>query len=221
MGQNINNGVMNESRVVGGVGSEGEQSVEIQRGVEFDKVVSSEKQSDAWLLEMLWQKLCWNNGLDMGVISCLTPDPLKQEHLLIENVHDPLAGEQKWPTEEEMAEAERNHKEKKLKNKMLPRGTSDYQAAWIVDDSDVDNSESEENEDGDDGMVLDNGEDVIPRQGHGDCFALDEDQGSLSLHSDEETDTDSVMMESEKLTKEQIEDEIKKIKESHAEDEGS
>nr|GMD08500.1 pre-rRNA-processing protein TSR1 homolog [Ipomoea batatas] len=153
------------------------------------------------------------------VISCLTPDPLKQEHLLIENVPDPLAGEQTWPTEEEMAEAERNHKEKKLKNKMLPRGTSDYQAAWIVDDSDVDNSESEENEDGDDGMVLDNGEDVIPRQGHGDCFALDEDQGSLSLHSDEETDTDSVMMESEKLTKEQIEDEIKKIKESHAEDE--
>lgn len=43
-------------------------------------------------------------------------------------------------------------------------------------------------------MVLDNGEDVIPRQGHGDCFALDEDQASLSLHSDEETDTDSVMM---------------------------
>lgn len=30
-----------------------------------------------------------------------------------------------------MAEAERNHKEKKLKNKMLPRGTSDYQVCGI------------------------------------------------------------------------------------------
>lgn len=28
------------------------------------------------------------------VISCLTPDPMKQEPLLVENVPDPLAGEQ-------------------------------------------------------------------------------------------------------------------------------
>nr|GMD52428.1 pre-rRNA-processing protein TSR1 homolog [Ipomoea batatas] len=83
---------------------------------------------------------------DAQVISCLTP---KQEHLLIENVPDPLAGKQTWPTEEEIVEAERNHKEKELKNKMLLRGTSDYQAAWIVNNSDVDNSESKENDDGD------------------------------------------------------------------------
>lgn len=34
---------------------------------------------------------------------------------------------QTWPTEAEMAEADRNHKEKKLKKRTLPRGTSEYQ----------------------------------------------------------------------------------------------
>lgn len=61
------------------------------------------------------------------------------------------------------------------------------QAAWIVDDSDTDDGDSDE--DGDEGMVLD---DV---QKHKDDFELDDDQGSLFLReSDEETETDSMMM---------------------------
>ncbi|KAJ8538175.1 hypothetical protein K7X08_014715 [Anisodus acutangulus] len=151
------------------------------------------------------------------VISCLTPDPMEQETLLVENVPDPLAGEQTWPTEAEMAEAERNNEERKLKRKTLPKGTSEYQAAWIVEDSDADVSESENEED--DGMVLDEGENAFNSQGHMDEFELDDDQASLSLESDEETETHSMMMDPENLTKEQIEDEIRKIKEAHAEDE--
>ncbi|CAH9128835.1 unnamed protein product [Cuscuta epithymum] len=152
---------------------------------------------------------------DAQVVCCLTPDPLKQDSLLVENVPDPLAGEQTWPTEAEMAEAEKDHKEKKKKHKTLPHGTSDYQAAWIVDGSDGEYSESE----GGDGMVVDNGEDVSPHQWHKDNFAVDEDQASISLNSDEETDTESVLMENDKMTIEQIEDEIRKIKAAHAEDE--
>lgn len=34
---------------------------------------------------------------------------------------------QTWPTEAEMAEADRNHKEKKMKKRRLPKGISDYQ----------------------------------------------------------------------------------------------
>ncbi|CAN4094075.1 unnamed protein product [Withania somnifera] len=151
------------------------------------------------------------------VISCLIPDPMKQEPLLVENVPDPLAGEQTWPTEAEMAEAERDQEERKLKKKTLPKGTSEYQAAWIVEDSDTDVSESENDED--DGMVLDEGENAFNSQGRTDELELDDDQASLSLESDEETETHSMMMDGENLTKEQLEDEIRKIKAAHAEDE--
>jgi pre-rRNA-processing protein TSR1 len=159
---------------------------------------------------------------NVKVISILTPDPLKQEPLLVENIPDPLAGEQTWPTEAEMAEADKNHIEKKVRKRVLPRGTSDYQAAWIVDESDDDDDDDDDDHDGDDdddGMVLDGTETNF--SGHEDKFGgLDDDQASLHLRdSDEETETDSVMMEGDNLTKEQIEDEIRKIKDAHAEDE--
>ncbi|CAA2933582.1 pre-rRNA-processing TSR1 homolog [Olea europaea subsp. europaea] len=153
-----------------------------------------------------------SDDMNGQVLHCFTPDPMKQESLLVENAPDPLAGEQTWPTEAEMAEADKNHEERKQKKKKLPWGTSDYQAAWIVDDSDTDDGDSDE--DGDEGMVLD---DV---QKHKDDFELDDDQGSLFLReSDEETETDSMMMDGNNLTKEQIEEQIRKIKEEHAEDE--
>ncbi|KAG5542786.1 hypothetical protein RHGRI_015784 [Rhododendron griersonianum] len=153
---------------------------------------------------------------DVQVIRSLVPDPMKQEPLLVENVPDPLAGEQTWPTEAEMADADRN-REKKLRKRTLPRGTSEYQAAWIVDDSDVDDSDS--NDDTDDGMVLDRNVSGFVDQECNDKLDLDDDQASLQLESDEETEVGSVVMEGENFTKEQIEDEIRKIKEAHAEDE--
>lgn len=67
------------------------------------------------------------------------------------------------------------------------------QAAWIVDDSDVDYSDSDEV--GDDGMVVDDGESGFPDQKFENGFEFDEDQASLNLRdSDEETETDSIMM---------------------------
>ncbi|XP_039055690.1 pre-rRNA-processing protein TSR1 homolog [Hibiscus syriacus] len=159
---------------------------------------------------------------DVEVIRSLTPDPLSQEPLLVENVPDPLAGEQTWPTEAEMADAERNQKQKRMKKRTLPRGTSEYQAAWIIDDTDEEDSTAEDDDDDDDedGMVLDEGESGFPSQEVTNNPDFEEDQTSLYLRdSDEETENDSVMMEGENLTREQIEDEIKKIKEAHAEDE--
>ncbi|KAF8410320.1 hypothetical protein HHK36_002847 [Tetracentron sinense] len=170
---------------------------------------------------------------DLQVVHSLFPDLSKQEPLLVENIPDPLAGEQTWPTEAEMAEADRVQKEKKLKKRTLPRGTSEYQAAWIVEDTDDEDSES--GNDADDGMVLDEGENGLPGQEGNAHSDLDDDQASLF---DEESEADTAMTvpwdsyefsdtngfmltteEGENLTREQIEDEIRKIKDAHAEDE--
>ncbi|XP_042383611.1 pre-rRNA-processing protein TSR1 homolog [Zingiber officinale] len=146
------------------------------------------------------------------VIQTLLPDPLKQEPLVIENVADPLAGEQTWPTEAEMAEAEANNKERKLVRKRLPRGTSDYQAAWIVEDTDDDSNLSEED---DDGMII---------AEHGDQAAQensdhsDIDDHFVSENFDDKTIGDTEMADDENMTKEQIEAEVKKIKEAYADD---
>ncbi|XVF35842.1 hypothetical protein REPUB_Repub19eG0005900 [Reevesia pubescens] len=160
---------------------------------------------------------------DVEVVCSLVPDPLNQEPLLVENIPDPLAGEQTWPTEAEMVEADRNQKQKKLRKRTLPRGTSEYQAAWIIDDTDEEDSDAKDDGDDDkddDGMVVDEGESGFPSQEGIHNPDFDEDQASLFLRdSDEETENDSVMMEGENLTREQIEEEIKKIKEAHSEDE--
>ncbi|KAI7842810.1 hypothetical protein COHA_003556 [Chlorella ohadii] len=78
------------------------------------------------------------------------PQPGQQESLVRENEVDPLAGEQTWPTEEELMEAEA--RAPKPRKRRLPKGTSDYQAAWILDDSDLDDTDLEsEVESGDEG----------------------------------------------------------------------
>ncbi|XP_065881608.1 uncharacterized protein [Euphorbia lathyris] len=154
--------------------------------------------------------------IDVEVSRSIAPDPMVQEALLVENIPDPLAGEQTWPTEAEMAEADKNQKERTLKKRTLPRGTSDYQAAWIVEDTDEEDSSGETD---DDGMVLDETENNNPELEGTNALEFD-DQASLDLrNSDDETENDSVMMDGENLTREQIEDEIRKIKEAHAEDE--
>jgi len=44
-----------------------------------------------------------------------------------------MDAEQTWPTEEELAEAEVANKSRKI-IKIVPKGTSEYQAAWIPDE---------------------------------------------------------------------------------------
>ncbi|XP_075552207.1 tsr1 ribosome assembly factor [Dermacentor variabilis] len=63
-------------------------------------------------------------------------DPLKQESLQSENVPDDMDAEQTWPTPEELAEAESAQSEAESRKKVVkkvPKGTSEYQACWIVD----------------------------------------------------------------------------------------
>ncbi len=83
------------------------------------------------------------------------PDPEEVDSLVSSNDPDDLANEQTWPTEEEMNGNIEDMDEVSLPDaakgttprvvKRVPKGTSEYQAAWIIDESD-DDEEGEEGE---------------------------------------------------------------------------
>ncbi|XP_062567318.1 pre-rRNA-processing protein TSR1 homolog, partial [Saccostrea cucullata] len=75
-----------------------------------------------------------------------------QESLQSENVPGEMEGEQTWPTEEEMAEAEAALKAKTKLVKRVPKGTSEYQASWIVDSEEEEINDDDESDDSDEDM---------------------------------------------------------------------
>ncbi|KAL3688669.1 hypothetical protein R1sor_014978 [Riccia sorocarpa] len=144
------------------------------------------------------------------------PDPENQEPLIIENTPDTLAGEQTWPTEEELAEAGEENK-KRLKKKLLPKGTSDYQAAWIVEDSDEDEDGVQDgDEDGSMKGASENEEG--DEEGSG---ISEEEQMNVTSESvwGDDDDTQSEMMDEDNLTPAQRAAEIERLKAAHATDE--
>jgi len=68
-----------------------------------------------------------------------------QADLETENTPDGMDGEQTWPTEEELREAEM---EVKRKTKRVPKGTSEYQAAWIIEEEEEGGDNDNQEEDG-------------------------------------------------------------------------
>ncbi|KAI8376255.1 uncharacterized protein BYT42DRAFT_498260 [Radiomyces spectabilis] len=102
-----------------------------------------------------------------------TPNPAEQDDLVAENEPDFMENEQTWPTEEELAEAEERVRQMRSQEgkqtKRVPKGTSAYQAAWIVDEEDEEYSEYEDDDeeemvDADIG-TMDDGDDVEPAEG--------------------------------------------------------
>lgn len=81
------------------------------------------------------------------------PNPDSADSLLSTNNLDDLANEQTWPTEEEM-QPDGIQEESDLPDahpkttpkavKKIPKGMSEYQASWIVDESDEDDEEGHE-----------------------------------------------------------------------------
>ncbi|KAG8186569.1 hypothetical protein JTE90_020866 [Oedothorax gibbosus] len=67
----------------------------------------------------------------------------EQESLQSEVIPDPMEGEQTWPTQEELDEAEL---QPKTTVKKVAEGTSDYQAAWIVEESEGEQSDESDDE---------------------------------------------------------------------------
>ncbi|KAM3934074.1 pre-rRNA-processing protein TSR1 homolog [Leptodactylus fuscus] len=107
-------------------------------------------------------------------------DPAKQETLQSEVVPDPMEGEQTWPTEEELREAEESLKVKVQKK--VPKGTSTYQAAWILDDEESDGEEGSDDEDDDDDDMDDDQEDAMDE-------AVSEEEEDSAEEPEEESET--------------------------------
>ncbi|XP_034025043.1 pre-rRNA-processing protein TSR1 homolog [Thalassophryne amazonica] len=80
-------------------------------------------------------------------------DPSCRESLQAEAEVDPMDGEQTWPTDTELLEAEEAKKNRRVMK--VPKGTSEYQAAWIVDEEDknFEDDEDTSDEDDDDGLI--------------------------------------------------------------------
>ena len=89
------------------------------------------------------------------------PDESSADSLVSSNDPDDMANEQTWPTEEEMRGATNGHAPDEVPDakvgttpktvRRVPKGTSEYQAAWIIDESDEDDEGA--NEDGEVGEV--------------------------------------------------------------------
>ncbi|MBN3318895.1 TSR1 protein, partial [Atractosteus spatula] len=90
--------------------------------------------------------------MEQEVKVLMKADPARQESLEAEAALDPMDGEQTWPTESELQEAE----ERQRKVRKVPKGTSDYQASWILEEGEEGGSEDDDeessDEDGDEGM---------------------------------------------------------------------
>ena len=120
----------------------------------------------------------------------LSAPPAERAALDMENEVDGMANEQTWPTEEELAGNAHGFADdavKKKKTKRVPKGTSDYQAAWYLgsDDERGSGSEDEEDEDGMDRPQDDESEDDMEdREIEPETHTKDEGDGLGGLTDD-------------------------------------
>ncbi|NXV86003.1 TSR1 protein, partial [Calonectris borealis] len=126
------------------------------------RVVKGQKRSQD--MEVQDDSVNGTNEMEEDVKVLMKADPNKQESLQSEVVPDPMEGEQTWPTEEELQEAEASLKANRRVVK-VPKGTSKYQAAWIVDDGEEGNQEDDDDDDEDDDIDDDMMEEAVSQEG--------------------------------------------------------
>ena len=113
------------------------------------------------------------------------PDPEEADSLVSSNDPDDMQNEQTWPTEEEMQnDSQKLADDTRLPDanpgttphtiRRVPKGTSEYQAAWIIDGDD----EGEEvRRDGDEGTQNGNAEEMVEVPDHPEVEMEVEDSG--------------------------------------------
>ncbi|CAI2334771.1 unnamed protein product [Caenorhabditis sp. 36 PRJEB53466] len=101
----------------------------------------------------------------------------KRQPLETEIIPNEMDGEQTWPTREELEEADKERRR-------VPKGTSSYQAAWILDDED-----DEENDDDDDDEDMEDEEEDVEED--------DDDEEPMDLKSEAGETTASEMIDEE------------------------
>jgi pre-rRNA-processing protein TSR1 len=105
----------------------------------------------------------------------LEPDPEEVDSLVSSNDPDDMQNEQTWPTEEEMQDdsSRRPAEDTQLPDadlgttprvvRRVPKGTSEYQAAWIIDEDD---DEYDGGKDGDEGARNGTEEELVELPDH-------------------------------------------------------
>ena len=123
----------------------------------------------------------------MDVEPQLLAEPLEDAADSLVSINDPddMANEQTWPTEEEMRGMHNGNVPEGIPDakegttpkavRRVPKGTSEYQAAWIIDESD-DDGEGEAGDEGDEEAAMEE----------------QEEMEDLSLQEDTEMDTDAM-----------------------------
>uniref|UniRef100_H2YCV6 Pre-rRNA-processing protein TSR1 homolog n=1 Tax=Ciona savignyi TaxID=51511 RepID=H2YCV6_CIOSA len=132
-------------------------------------------------------------------------DPSRIQDLVLEADPNPMEGEQTWPTEEEIMEAEEEQVKKKV-----PRGTSEYQAAWILDsDEDWREGSSEEEEEEMQSPPHDGGSQVSTQMDDDDHMTIPESEIDESLSQYDDTmDEDDLARFREERNNELFPDEV-------------
>ena len=120
-----------------------------------------------------------DDAIEIEPVVLAEPDPESADSLISTNDLDDLGNEQTWPTEEEMNGLDQAAGEVSIPDakdgttprriKRIPKGMSEYQAAWIVD------SDEENDEEGHEGGASDSAS--MDAEGHGgeeEVMAMDE-----------------------------------------------
>lgn len=110
------------------------------------------------------RKISSDDAIEVEPVILAEPDPESADSLISTNDPDDLANEQTWPTEEEMKGVDQGVEGASLPDakagttpkriRRIPKGMSEYQAAWIVD-SDEEGGEGDHDDDEDGTVSMD------------------------------------------------------------------
>ncbi|XP_054163490.1 pre-rRNA-processing protein TSR1 homolog [Oppia nitens] len=116
----------------------------------------------------------------------LRSDPTIQQTLDFENIVDPMEGEQTWPTPEELNAAQESQKS----IKKVPKGTSDYQAVWILDNEDDNNSSNDNSESDEEDMIMEANNELDSVDENSEDEDKDDDMDTMSVTTTNEANYD-------------------------------
>ncbi|KAI8808298.1 hypothetical protein BJ742DRAFT_772293 [Cladochytrium replicatum] len=133
-------------------------------------------------ISSIWSAPTADNHRAMDVLpeELELPVPDLQETLQSENPVDEMDAEQTWPTEEELNEGDAQRAKMERKIHRVPKGTSSYQAAWIIESDEEDDEEEDNN-----------------------SMSVDEPQGGMTQHNGALSDATSDDEEYEELALEE------------------
>lgn len=133
-------------------------------------------------MSAIYQKVAAKGSTEEQYSLLQAADASQQDTLDTEAVFDEMNAEQTWPTEQELAEAQVKPVKKKV-----PKGTSEYQAAWILDSEEEELTDDEECSEGAEGSEDDdeNGQDESEDEVEGsECSGdMDEDEDEEEMET--------------------------------------